>query len=67
MVERLATRLAKRGGDVNEWQRLIRAYTVLHETDKAEAALASARKALAGDAAAGAALDALAHELGIGG
>lgn len=67
MVERLATRLAANGGDVNEWQRLIRAYSVLHETDKAKAALAMARKALAGDAAAGGSLDALARELGIGG
>jgi cytochrome c-type biogenesis protein CcmH len=67
MVERLATRLAANGGDVNEWQRLIRAYSVLHETDKAKAALATARKALAGDAAAGGSLDALARELGIGG
>jgi cytochrome c-type biogenesis protein CcmH len=67
MVERLATRLAASGGDADEWQRLIRAYSVLHETDKAKAALASARKALAGDAAASQGLDALARELGIGG
>ena len=67
MVERLATRLATSGGDADEWQRLIRAYTVLHETDKAKDALASARKALAGDAEAGQQLDALARELGIGG
>jgi cytochrome c-type biogenesis protein CcmH len=67
MVERLANRLATSGGDAGDWQRLIRAYTVLHETDKAKDALASARKALAGDAAAGQELDALARELGIGG
>jgi len=67
MVERLATRLATSGGGGEEWRRLIRAYTVLHETDKAKDALASARKALAGDAAAGQQLDALARELGIGG
>ena len=67
MVERLATRLATSGGDADEWRRLIRAYTVLHETDKAKDALASARKALAGDAQAGQQLDALARELGIGG
>jgi cytochrome c-type biogenesis protein CcmH len=67
MVERLATRLATSGGGADEWQRLIRAYTVLHETDKAKGALASARKALAGDATAGQQLDALARELGIGG
>ena len=67
MVERLATRLASSGGDAEEWRRLIRAYAVLHETDKAKDALASAHKALAGDAAAGQQLDALARELGIGG
>ena len=67
MVERLANRLATSGGDAGEWQKLIRAYTVLHETDKAKDALASARRALAGDAAAAQQLDGLAHELGIGG
>lgn len=67
MVDRLATRLATSGGGADEWLRLIRAYTVLHETDKAKDALASARKALASDAQAGQQLDALARELGIGG
>ncbi len=67
MVERLATRLAQSGGGATEWQRLIRAYSVLHEPDKARDALASARKALAGDAGAGHDLDTLAQELGIGG
>jgi cytochrome c-type biogenesis protein CcmH len=67
MVERLAARLATGGGAAADWQKLIRAYTVLHETDKAKDALASARKALAGDASAGQQLDALARELGIGG
>ena len=32
MVERLATRLANNGGSIEEWSRLIRAYSVLHET-----------------------------------
>jgi len=67
MVQRLADRLATNGGDAGEWRRLIRAYAVLHETDKARDALASARKALASDAAATNELDALARELGIGG
>jgi cytochrome c-type biogenesis protein CcmH len=66
MVSRLATRLAASGGGVDEWSRLIRAYTVLHEADKAKAALASARKALAPDANAVASLDALARDLGLG-
>ncbi len=39
MVSKLATRLASNGGGVDEWSRLIRAYTVLHEADKAKAAL----------------------------
>jgi cytochrome c-type biogenesis protein CcmH len=66
MVAKLATRLAGNGGSIDEWSRLIRAYTVLHEADKAKAALADARKALAPDANAVASLDALARDLGLG-
>jgi cytochrome c-type biogenesis protein CcmH len=66
MVSRLASRLASDGGNVDEWARLIRAYTVLHEAEKAKAALANARKALAPDPNAVASLDALAHDLGLG-
>ncbi len=66
MVSRLATRLASSGGSVDEWARLIRAYAVLHEADKAKAALADARKALAPDPNAVASLDALAQALGLG-
>jgi cytochrome c-type biogenesis protein CcmH len=66
MVSKLATRLANTGGDVDEWARLIRAYTVLHEADKAKAALVDAHKALASDAGAVASLDALARNLGLG-
>jgi cytochrome c-type biogenesis protein CcmH len=66
MVNRLATRLASNGGSVDEWTRLIRAYAVLHEVDKAKVALADARKALAPDANAVASLDALARDLGLG-
>ena len=66
MVSRLADRLAANGGSLDEWARLIRAYTVLHQDDKAKAALAEARKALALDATAVASLDALAHDLGLG-
>ena len=66
MVSKLATRLASTGGGVDEWSRLIRAYTVLHEADKAKAALVDAHKALATDANAVASLDALAHDLGLG-
>jgi cytochrome c-type biogenesis protein CcmH len=46
MVSGLAERLATKGGGPGEWVRLIRAYSVLQETDKAREALASARKAL---------------------
>ena len=66
MVSRLADRLASNGGSLDEWARLIRAYTVLHQGDKAKAALADARKALAPDANAVASLDALARDLGLG-
>jgi cytochrome c-type biogenesis protein CcmH len=66
MVSRLANRLASAGGSVDEWSRLIRAYTVLHEADKAKAALANARKALAPDPNAIVGLDALARDLGLG-
>ena len=66
MVSRLATRLASNGGSIDEWSRLIRAYAVLHEGDKAKAALADAHKALASDANAVASLDALARDLGLG-
>jgi cytochrome c-type biogenesis protein CcmH len=66
MVNRLAARLASNGGNVDEWSRLIRAYAVLHEADKAKAALTDARKALAPDPNAVAGLDALAHDLGLG-
>ncbi len=66
MVAQLANRLAQGGGSAEEWARLIRAYSVLHETDKAKDALAAARKAFANDAAATANFAALAHELGLG-
>ena len=46
MVAGLAERLATKGGGAAEWVRLIRAYSVLKETDKAREALSSARKAL---------------------
>ena len=65
MVEGLAARLAANGGSLEEWSRLVRAYTVLQEPEKARAALSDARKALGAEAAAR--LDALAGELGLGG
>ncbi len=50
MVEMLAARLKADPNDALGWVRLMRAYTVLDEKDKARAALASARKAFAGNA-----------------
>jgi hypothetical protein len=47
--------------------RLIRAYKVLNESDKAEGALADARKALANDASSQDKLAALALEMGLRG
>jgi cytochrome c-type biogenesis protein CcmH len=49
MVVRLADRLKENGNDVDGWQRLLRAYMVLGERDKAHAAAADARRALAND------------------
>jgi cytochrome c-type biogenesis protein CcmH len=49
MVERLAARLAREGGDVEGWLRLLRAYMVLGDRDKARAAAADARRALASE------------------
>jgi cytochrome c-type biogenesis protein CcmH len=47
MVQKLADRLHTEGGDVEDWLRLVRAYAVLGESDKAKAAVADARRALA--------------------
>jgi cytochrome c-type biogenesis protein CcmH len=49
MVARLAGRLKQNGDDIAGWQQLLRAYMVLNERDKAHAAAADARKALASD------------------
>jgi cytochrome c-type biogenesis protein CcmH len=49
MVERLSQRLARDGSDPEGWLRLVRSYMVLDEPDKARAAVADARRALAGD------------------
>jgi cytochrome c-type biogenesis protein CcmH len=49
MVERLANRLKKDGSDVNGWVQLVRSYRALDQNDKAQAAAADARRALATD------------------
>jgi cytochrome c-type biogenesis protein CcmH len=50
MVERLATRLKQNGDDVEGWLRLVRAYMVMGDRDKARSALTDARQAVASDA-----------------
>jgi cytochrome c-type biogenesis protein CcmH len=46
MVARLADKLKADGNDIDGWERLLRAYMVLGERDKAHEAAADARKAL---------------------
>jgi cytochrome c-type biogenesis protein CcmH len=46
MVERLAARLKENGDDVDGWLRLVRAYVVMGDRDKALAALNEARQAV---------------------
>jgi cytochrome c-type biogenesis protein CcmH len=50
MVDRLATRLKQNGDDVEGWVRLVQAYLVLGERDRAANARSEARQAVAGDA-----------------
>lgn len=66
MIDRLAARLAENGQDIEGWLRLVRAYKVTNQVDKARAALAAARRDFDGNAAAIGRIDALAHELGLG-
>lgn len=63
MVQRLANRLKTQPDDPAGWQRLVRAYVVLGQADKARTALADARHALAGDSADLGALAAEARDL----
>jgi cytochrome c-type biogenesis protein CcmH len=49
MVDRLAARLVQDGSDVDSWIQLVRSYVVLDEKENARAAIADARRALAGD------------------
>jgi cytochrome c-type biogenesis protein CcmH len=50
MVERLATRLKQNGDDVDGWLRLVRAYLVMGDREKARGAQTNARQAVGGDA-----------------
>ena len=49
MVDRLASRLKQNGDDVEGWLRLVRAYMVMGDRDKAKDALSNARQAVAND------------------
>ena len=65
MVSGLAKRLKENGGSLQEWQRLIRAYSVLGRREQAASALSRAKTQFAGDAATGQKLDTFARELGM--
>jgi cytochrome c-type biogenesis protein CcmH len=67
MVGRLADRLKQDGSDVEGWLRLVRAYMVLGEREKANAAAADARRALASDPGKVRRIDDLAKGLGLNG
>lgn len=67
MVARLAERLKNDGSDVEGWIRLVRAYAVLGDVDKARAAVADARRALGSDGDKIRRLDELAKGLGLEG
>ena len=67
MVSRLAQRMAENGSDVEGWLRLIRAYSVLGQRDKALAAATSARAALAGNSDNLRRIGELTNELGLEG
>jgi cytochrome c-type biogenesis protein CcmH len=66
-VESLAVRLRQDGSDIDGWLRLLNAYKVLGERDKAKAAVAEARKALAREPDKLRQLDQGIKELGVGG
>ena len=64
MVDGLANRLKENGADLDGWLKLIRSYTVLHETGKAQEAVASARKQFASEPTALKQIETLTGELG---
>ncbi len=65
MVARLAARLDKSGGDLSEWLKLMRAYSVLGRQEEAATTLQKARAANAGNEAALKQLNDFAAELGL--
>jgi cytochrome c-type biogenesis protein CcmH len=66
MVERLAIQLRKNGSDVEGWLRLLRAYMVMGDRDKAKVAANEARAALVGEPEKLKRLDAGLKDLGVG-
>jgi cytochrome c-type biogenesis protein CcmH len=66
MVERLASRLRENGSDVHGWLRLLRAYVMMGERDKARVAANEAREALAREPEKLKLLDAGLKDLGVG-
>jgi cytochrome c-type biogenesis protein CcmH len=67
MVQRLADRLHANGNDVEGWTRLVRAYAVLGDRDKAKDAAADARRALSDRPDDIKKIDALVKDLGLEG
>jgi cytochrome c-type biogenesis protein CcmH len=65
MVQRLADKMKDNPKDMDGWMRLMRAYQVLKDNDKAKGALGEALKAFDGDQASTDKLKAAATELGI--
>lgn len=66
MVEGLAAKLDANGKDLDGWKRLARAYKVMGRDGDAANALAKARRAFEGDAAALQSIESFAKDLGIG-
>lgn len=67
MVQRLADKLHADGGDVEGWLRLVRAYVVLGDQNKAKGAAVDARRALAARPADVKRIDELVKSLGLDG
>ena len=67
MVQRLADRLRADGKDVDGWMRLVRAYAILGDRDKAKEAAADARRALSDQPDQIKRIDDLVKGLGLGG
>ncbi|MEI6573841.1 MAG: c-type cytochrome biogenesis protein CcmI [Alphaproteobacteria bacterium] len=65
MVQRLDERLTQDGSDLDGWLRLMRAYRVLGETDKAKASRERAKLSFTNDLAALAKIDAAARDMGL--